>query len=95
MALAKLTTRKLLDSIQLTENKLAEMKADLKDRPADLSKDSTDMQAVLDALQKAADSNKVSVSEVIMAASRIKKTGLKIVKSTRKPRTKKTTEAKL
>ena len=93
MAKTKLTTQQLLKSIEQAKKKLAELNEDLSSRPADLNKDSENMQALLDAVQKVSDSNNVSVPDVIIAVARIKRTGLKIDKAERKARTKKSIEA--
>ncbi len=84
MAKAKLTTRQQLEAILLAEKKLAEKKAALKAKLADLNNDSPGMQALLDLVQNTAELNKVSVAEVVKAVAKLKHTGLKIEKAMRK-----------
>lgn len=93
MAKAKLTTRQQLEAILLAEKKLAEKKAALKAKLADLKSDSPGMQALLEVVQSTADLNKVPVADVIKAVAKIKHTGLKIEKVSRKPRASKSGEA--
>ena len=86
MAYKKLTREQQLAAIEAAEKKLAEKKAKLLSKLADLSKDSPGMEALLDVVQTVADNNNVAVSEVIKAVAKLKRTGLKIEKATRKPR---------
>ena len=86
MPKAKSTPQQLLDAILVAEKKLAERKAKLLSKLADLSADSKGMQALLAAVQSVADQNNVAVAEVIKAVAKLKRTGLKIEKATRKPK---------
>ncbi len=90
MAKSKSTAQKELDAILLTEKRLAEKKMALMAKLSELSDDSPGMKTLLAAVQSTAESNNVSVAEVITAVARIKRTGLKIDKAVRKARTKKT-----
>jgi asparagine synthetase A len=87
MAIAKLTREQQLERIIAAERKLAEKKAKLLSKLADLSAESNGMQELLKAVQAVADQNNVAVAEVIKAVAKLKRTGLKIEKATRKPRT--------
>jgi cell shape-determining protein MreC len=87
MAIAKLTREQQLERIIAAERKLAEKKAKLLSKLADLSAESKGMQELLKAVQSVADQNDVAVAEVIKAVAKLKRTGLKIEKATRKPRT--------
>ncbi|MFA6062005.1 MAG: hypothetical protein WC736_05290 [Gallionella sp.] len=49
-----------------------------------LSKESSGISAAISAIESAAESNEVSVAEIIKAVARIKRTGLKIENSARK-----------
>lgn len=86
MAKTKSTLQQQLEAIALAEKKLKDRKAKLQSKLADLSSESIGMQALLTAVQSVADQNKVSVAEVIKAAAKLKRAGLKIEKATRKPR---------
>lgn len=86
MARTKSSPQQLLAAIEAAEKKLAERKAKLLSKLADLSADSKGMQALLTAVQSVADQNNVAVAEVIKAVAKLKRTGLKIEKATRKPR---------
>jgi len=86
MARTVKTREQQLAEIAAAEKKLAEKKAKLLSKLADLSKDSPGMEALLDVVQTVADNNKVAVAEVIKAVAKLKRTGLKIEKATRKPR---------
>jgi hypothetical protein len=87
MAKTKSTPEQLLAAIEAAEKKLADRKAKLLSKLADLSAESKGMQALLTAVQSVADQNNVAVAEVIKAVAKLKRTGLKIEKATRKPRT--------
>lgn len=87
MPKAKSTPEQLLAAIEAAEKKLKERKAKLLSKLADLSSESKGMQELLAAVQSVADQNKVAVAEVIKAVAKLKRTGLKIEKSVRKPRT--------
>jgi hypothetical protein len=84
MQKTKSTPQQLLAAIEAAEKKLAERKAKLLSKLADLSADSKGMQALLTAVQSVADQNNVAVAEVIKAVAKLKRTGLKIEKATRK-----------
>ncbi len=84
MPKSKLTPQQQLAAIAAAEKKLADKKAKLLSKLADLSKDSPGMSALLDVVQTVADTNKVAVAEVIKAIAKLKRTGLKIEKATRK-----------
>ena len=84
MARTAKTREQQLAEIVAAEKKLADKKAKLLSKLADLSKDSPGMSALLDVVQTVADTNKVAVAEVIKAVAKLKRTGLKIEKSTRK-----------
>jgi hypothetical protein len=86
MARTKLTAQQQLDAIVEAEKKLAEKKAKLLSKLADLSSESTGMQELLTAVQYVADQNKVAVAEVIKAVAKLKRTGLNIEKAVRAPR---------
>ena len=47
-------------------------------KKAKLTKDSEGMQAVLDAINTAAEKNNVAPAEIIVAAAKMKRTGLKL-----------------
>jgi hypothetical protein len=85
MTRAKLTREQQLAAIIAAEKKLADRKAKLLAKTADLNAESQGMQALLTAVQSVADSNKVAVTDVIKAVAKLKRTGLKIEKATRKP----------
>lgn len=86
MAKAKSTPQQQLEAIAVAEKKLAERKAKLLSKLADLSAESKGMQELLKAVQSVADQNNVAVAEVIKAVAKLKRTGLKIEKATRAPR---------
>jgi len=86
MARTVKTKEQQLADIAAAEKKLAEKKAKLLAKLADLSKDSPGMSALLDVVQTVAETNNVAVAEVIKAVAKLKRTGLKIETGTRKPR---------
>ena len=86
MPKAKSTPQQLLAAIEAAEKKLADRKAKLLSKLADLSSESKGMQALLTAVQSVADQNNVAVAEVIKAVAKLKRTGLKIEKATRTPK---------
>ena len=84
MARTVKTPEQQLAAIVAAEKKLAEKKAKLLSKLADLSKDSPGMSALLDVVQTVAETNNVAVAEVIKAVAKLKRTGLKIEKAARK-----------
>jgi hypothetical protein len=86
MSKTKSTPQQQLEAIAAAEKKLAERKAKLLSKLADLNAESKGMPALLTAVQSVADQNNVAVAEVIKAVAKLKRTGLKIEKATRKPR---------
>jgi hypothetical protein len=86
MAKTKSTPQQLLAAIEAAERKLAERKAKLLSKLADLSIESKGMQELLKAVQSVAEQNNVAVAEVIKAVAKLKRTGLKIEKATRQQR---------
>ena len=84
MARTVKTREQQLAEIAAAEKKLADKKAKLLSKLADLSKESPGMEALLDVVQTVADNNNVAVAEVIKAVAKLKRTGLKIEKATRK-----------
>ena len=82
----RLTKEQQLAAIVAAERKLAERKANLLSKLADLSAESIGMQELLVAVQSVADKNSVNVADVIKAVAKLKRTGLKIEKATRKPK---------
>jgi len=87
MARTVKTKEQQLAEIAAAEKKLADKKAKLLSKLADLSKESPGMEALLDVVQTVADNNNVAVAEVIKAVAKLKRTGLKIEKATRQQRT--------
>lgn len=86
MAKTKSTPQQQLEAIAAAEKKLAERKAKLLSKLADLNGDSPGMPALLAAVQSTADLNNVAVAEVIKAVAKLKRTGLRIEKATRQQR---------
>jgi len=84
MARTVKTREQQLAAIEAAEKKLADKKAKLLSKLADLSKDSPGMSALLDVVQTVAETNNVAVAEVIKAVAKLKRTGLKIEKAARK-----------
>ena len=84
MARTVKTREQQLAEIAAAEKKLADKKAKLLSKLADLSKESPGMEALLDVVQTVADNNNVAAAEVIKAVAKLKRTGLKIEKATRK-----------
>ncbi len=81
MARTKQTKEQQLAAIEAAEKKLAQRKAKLLAKVADLGKDSPGMSALIDAVQNVADNNNVSVAEVIKTVAKLKRTGLTIEKA--------------
>ena len=73
-------------ALAIAKKKLAEREAKLDAKSAKLSAESPGMKELLVSVQKVADDNKVKVSEIVKAISRLKKTGLKIEKRASKPK---------
>ncbi len=86
MAAARKTKEQQLAAIVAAEKKLAEKKAKLLSKLSDLSRESQGMEALLDVVQNVAESNNATVADVIRAVAKLKRTGLKIEKSTRQPK---------
>lgn len=86
MARVKLSKEQQLAVIVAQEKKLAERKAKILAKTADLNADSAGMAALLTTVQTVADDNKVAIADVIKAVAKLKRTGLKIEKATRKPK---------
>lgn len=64
--------------IEIYKQKIQEQEDKLKSvKKAKLTKDSQGMQAVLDAINNAAEKNNVAAAEIIVAAAKMKRTGLK------------------
>ena len=64
--------------IEIYKQKIQEQEEKLKSvKKSKLTKDSEGMQAVLDAINHAAEQNNVAAAEIIVAAAKMKRTGLK------------------
>lgn len=87
MAKTKSSPEQQLAAIEAAQKKLDDRKAKLLSKLANLTGESKGMQALLTAVQSVAEQNKVAVAEVIKAVAKLKRTGLKIEKAVRKPRT--------
>jgi len=68
--------------IEIYKQKIQEQEEKLKSvKKSKLTKDSEGMQAVLDAINHAAEQNNVAAAEIIVAAAKMKRTGLKFENS--------------
>jgi len=87
MAASKRTPQQQLEAVRLAKKKLEEKEKQILAKMSNLTSASPGMQAVLDAVESAATQNNVKVPEIVRAVAKLKRTGLKIDKAERKPRT--------
>jgi hypothetical protein len=81
-----MTTEQQLQAIAEAQKKLDQRKAKLLAKKVALNKDSLGIQASVEAVQAAADLNKVSVAEILKFVAKTKRTGLKFESVTRRKR---------
>lgn len=80
----KLTVQQKIAAAKAKKDKIDAQLAKLMSQAADLNADKPGMQSAIKAIENAAAENKVAVADVIKAIAKIKRTGLKIEKATRK-----------
>jgi hypothetical protein len=84
MARTRLTPQQQIHVISLAVKKLADRKAKLLSRLAELNGESQRMRELLTSVPTVAGHNKASVAEVIKAVAKLERTGLKSEKASRK-----------